>query len=216
MGCHGAMNAIKLAATIVQAQQTAKVLVCAAELCSLHFQYGWNSSDIVANSLFADGSASLVIEGSTEGRNAIWEIIGFNSHIIPQSEDAMSWSIGDNGFQMKLSSNIANLIVDNLPDWLSDWLQLFGLSPITLNSWAVHPGGPRILEAVESSLSLKADCLGPSREILSRHGNMSSPTVLFIMNLLRQNFGFTGVLGFGPGLTIEALLLNSPSPSDKG
>jgi len=208
MGCHGAMNAIKLAASIVTAQRSAKVLVCAAELCSLHFQYGWNSSDIVANSIFADGSAAVVIEGITEKKNPIWEIIGYNSHIIPESEDAMSWTIGDNGFKMKLSTHVPDLVVKNLPGWLANWLQSFGLSMKDINSWAVHPGGPRILDAVANSVNLQVDYLQPSRDILRRHGNMSSPTILFILDLLRfKTTVSTVVLGFGPGLTIEGLLL---------
>jgi predicted naringenin-chalcone synthase len=212
MGCHGMINALKMAAFIASAEASAKVLICAAELCSIHFQYGWDRSNVLANALFADGSSAVVVESSTtSSQRTLWEISKFRSKVVPQTEDIMSWNIGDNGFQMTLSPNIPDVIAGHLADWFSDWLHSSGLSVEEIDSWAIHPGGPRVLESVESALRLSAQDLLPSREILARYGNMSSPTVIFILDRLRNRSGLACVLGFGPGLAIEALLLNSCS-----
>lgn len=121
----------------------------------------------------------------------------------------MSWSIGDHHFEMTLSRRVPGLIARNLRQWLADWLGEHGLSVQDVVSWAVHPGGPRILAAVEESLDLEAGALDDSKSILAECGNMSSPTLVFIIDrLLRRNAPRPCVaLGFGPGLVVEAMLL---------
>lgn len=121
----------------------------------------------------------------------------------------MSWKIGNNGFVMSLDKTVAEIIETNLPVFMETWLRKNNLSIDQISGWAVHPGGPRILDAVANALNLPADSLEASRQILSECGNMSSPTVLFILkHLLRSGRKPPYVvLGFGPGLTIEAALL---------
>ena len=208
MGCHGALNGLRVAAS--QAREAeARVLVCAVELCSLHFAYGWNSEMIVANTLFADGAAAVVGTAAQNGETSGWSVQAQGTFLMPRSGDAMSWRIGDHGFRMTLSPAVPELIRTNLGGWLEGWLRDQGLCIDDVGSWAVHPGGPRILDAVEDALALENGLLDVSREVLRRHGNMSSPTVLFILERLRKADAALPcvALAFGPGLVVEAMLV---------
>ncbi|MEN6626814.1 MAG: type III polyketide synthase [Candidatus Sumerlaeia bacterium] len=206
MGCHGALNGLRVARAICGADADARVLLCALELCSLHYQFSADSDKIVSNALFADGAAAAVI-GAGEGG---WAISATGSYLIPDSLDAMTWRIGDNGFEMTLSPKVPELIGQSLRPWLEGWLASNGLRAGQINSWAVHPGGPRILSSVESALGLDHAALGASREVLAQCGNMSSPTILFILErLAKTNAPRPAVaLAFGPGLIAEAVLFN--------
>ena len=213
MGCHGALNGLRVASAFAMAEPAAHVLVCAAELCSLHFRYGWDADQAVSNALFGDGAAAVV------GRNAEsppvvpeqatpWRLRTSGSTVMPATDDAMSWRIGDHGFAMTLSPQVAQHITANLRPWLAAWLARRGVGIKEVGSWAVHPGGPRILDAVQDALGLDSAALAVSREVLARCGNMSSPTVLFILDQLRRRSAPLPcvALGFGPGLVIEAAL----------
>jgi len=204
MGCHGLLNGLRVAEAFCRDTKNV-TLLCATELCSLHFQFGWNSQSIIANSLFADGAGAAVLADLPERKV---EYVGSQSFVVPQSETAMRWQIGDHGFKMSLSAEVPSLIEENLQHFISSWLRTFKLNISDIYGWAVHPGGPRILDAVQSSLQLQPDHLRESRAVLSQCGNMSSPTVLFILKLLlAENNKLPCVaLGFGPGLTIEAAL----------
>ena len=209
MGCHGALNGLRVAQAFVAADPSACALICAVELCSLHHQYGWNAEQIVANSLFADGAGAIVALWGNGPSDSLPQIVAAGSTLIAESEDAMSWRIGDHGFQMTLSARLPELIARNLCSWLNDWLGAHGLTVATVGSWAVHPGGPRILAAVGESLGIDRWALDLSHGVLAEFGNMSSPTVLFILERLRQTKAPRPwvALGFGPGLAVEAVLL---------
>jgi predicted naringenin-chalcone synthase len=204
MGCHGALNGLRVARAFAESDPAARVLMCAVELCSLHYHYGFEPQRLIANALFADGAAALVgAAGDSE-----WRLAASGSCLIPDSEDAMSWTIGDHGFEMTLSKRVPALIATHLRPWLNDWLANQNLHLEEVASWAIHPGGPRILEAVAESLGLSEAALRPSREVFAAHGNMSSPTVLFILDHLRAHHAPRPcvALGFGPGLCAEAAL----------
>ncbi|MBD3675906.1 MAG: type III polyketide synthase [Planctomycetaceae bacterium] len=210
MGCHGAFNGLKVMKSFLDSDPDACVMLCATELCSLHQQYGWDQEKIVANSLFADGAACLVVR-ARDLSSAIpgnFVHVESTSYVIPDSEDLMSWNIGDHGFEMTLSSQLPGLIRRELRPWLEQWLQEQGITLEEVGSWAVHPGGPRILQACEEALGLEEDALAVSRQVLQECGNMSSPTVLFILQRLQQMTAPTPcvMLGFGPGITAEAAL----------
>jgi predicted naringenin-chalcone synthase len=214
MGCHGALNGLRVAAGFTGAAPEACVLLCAVELCSLHLQYGWDAERIVANALFADGAAALVATGGPPAAGApssdpLGQLIASGSLLVPASTDAMSWGIGDHGFAMGLSPQVPDLIGEHLRPWLEGWLARHNLSLDAIGSWAVHPGGPRILSAVTKGLGLDPGLIEPSRSVLRDHGNMSSPTLLFILERLRRS-GAAGpclAMAFGPGLCIEVALL---------
>jgi predicted naringenin-chalcone synthase len=207
MGCHGTFNGLRVARAFADADPAARVLVCAVELCSLHYHYGWDPEKMVANALFGDGAAAAV-GGRAAGAEA-WQVAATGSCLFPDSADAMTWAIGDNGFEMTLSPRVPDLLRQHLRPWLAAWLDRHGLTPETVASWAVHPGGPRILTAVEQALGLPRTATAVSREVLAACGNMSSPTVLFILERLRDRQAPRPcvALGFGPGLVTEALLL---------
>ena len=161
----------------------------------------------VGNALFADGSAAVVGAPAAEGERA-WRVVDTGSCLFPDSEYAMSWEIGDHGFDMMLSTKVPNLIQQNLRPWMEQWLGANGLTIKEVGSWAIHPGGPRILSSVEEAIGLAHGTAEASRRVLSAHGNMSSPTVLFIVNELRRTNAPRPcvALGFGPGLVAEAAL----------
>ncbi len=207
MGCHGAINGLRAAQAIAAADERACVLLVAVELCSLHYRFAWEPERLVANALFADGAAAAVI-GSSDVNRSHWSIKATGSCLIPNSQPAMSWRIGDHGFEMALDACVPELIERHLRQWLVEWLGSHQLTLDQISSWAVHPGGPRILVSVAESLGLAESTTAVSREILAHHGNMSSPTVLFIVNRLREQRARLPcvALGFGPGLFAEAAL----------
>jgi predicted naringenin-chalcone synthase len=207
MGCHGALNGLRVAELAATARPGARVLVCAAELCSLHYQYGQDPEKMVANAIFADGAAAVACGGPRAGEEG-WRLIRSGSQLFPNSDDAMTWRVGNHGFEMTLSARVPDLIATHLRPWLENWLSTAGLSVAEIGSWAIHPGGPRILDQVAASLELPPAALEPSRRVLAEHGNMSSPTILFILERLRHQQAARPcvALAFGPGLVVEAAL----------
>ena len=208
MGCHGALNGLRAARAFAESDPHARVLLCAIELCSLHYHYGWNPDQLVANALFADGSAAIVGAAADVKGSGPWQVAATGSCLIPDSEEAMTWRIGNNGFEMTLSSQVPKLIGTHLRPWMEVWLKESGYSIPDIKSWAVHPGGPRILSSTCKALDLDKDVVAVSREVLKEHGNMSSPTILFILKRLRDRNAPRPcvALGFGPGLMAEATL----------
>jgi alkylresorcinol/alkylpyrone synthase len=208
MGCHGAINGLRAAQGIGESESEACILLCAVELCSLHYYYGWDKQKVVSNALFADGAAALVIRNSTAKLPEQWSLRRTGSMLMPDSEDCMGWQIGDNGFEMSLSPHVPRLIGEHLKPWLARWLGQSGLTLDDIRSWAVHPGGPRILQATAEALQLVPEDTAVSTQVLAECGNMSSPTVLFVLQRLQQQEAKLPcvALAFGPGLAAEVAL----------
>jgi predicted naringenin-chalcone synthase len=208
MGCHGSLNGLRVARAFVESNADARVLLCAVELCCLHYHYGWDPQKVIANALFADGAAAVVVGPSDFKDENVWRLTKSGSCLFPNSAGAMTWTISDHGFEMTLSKQVPVLIQEGLRDWVLSWLATKGLNLSDVKSWAVHPGGPRILDAVENALQLNNSALDASRKILAECGNMSSPTILFILDRLRKQQAPRPcvALGFGPGLAVEAAL----------
>ncbi|MEM1107240.1 MAG: type III polyketide synthase [Planctomycetota bacterium] len=222
MGCHGAMNGLRVARALADSltNPDEHVLMCCVELCTLHFQYGWDPQKVVANALFADGAAAIVgrplndlppglSDSSTPLLAKLPGVAAHGSRLLPDSRDLMTWIIRDHGFEMTLSPKVPDLIREHLRGWLEPWLAEQGLDISQVQGWAIHPGGPRVISSVEQALDLFAGAGDPSRQVLRDYGNMSSPTVLFILDQLRQANTLRPwvALAFGPGLTIEATLI---------
>jgi predicted naringenin-chalcone synthase len=208
MGCHGALNGLRVARALTTADPDARVLLCALELCSLHYQYGWDPQRVIANALFADGAAAVIGGPSGAAPGNAWRAAAEGSYLFANTADAMTWTVGDHGFVMTLSKRVPALIAAGLRPWLEGWLAQHGVALADVGSWAVHPGGPRILDAVENALGLAPGATAASRAVFAQYGNMSSPTVLFILDHL-QRLGAPRpcvALGFGPGLMAEAVL----------
>jgi predicted naringenin-chalcone synthase len=208
MGCNAALNALRVARAFTGADAEACVLLCAVELCGAHFHYGWDAEKAIANALFADGAAAAI--GASAGRApaGAWCVAADGCCLLPNSREDMGWTIGDYGFEMRLSRRVPALIARYLRPWMERWLGENGLAIGDVGSWAVHPGGPRILEGVEEALGLPPQATAAAHEVLATHGNMSSPTVLFILDRLLERRAPRPcvALAFGPGLTIEAVL----------
>ncbi len=214
MGCHGGINALASAAAIIGARPGARVLICCIELCTLHFAYGFDRQRIVANALFADGAAAMILTGdppgdAQPGSNPPWILRDTASTLLPDSAAAMTWRIGDHGFEMGLAPMVPKLIEQHLQPWVSRLLATHGLAMGDVTGWNIHPGGPKVLDATASALGLSEDAIAPSRHILAEHGNMSSATMGFIQQHLATHVpcGPCLALGFGPGLVFEAALL---------
>lgn len=211
MGCHAAVNGLRAATAIADSDASAVVLVVSVELCSLHYQYGFDPDRIVSGALFADGAAGVVVRGDRDAGSGdpAMRWIGSGSCLIDDSESEMTWRICNHGYEMTLSSRVPTLIEEQLPTYLSEFLGRHELTPADIGGWAVHPGGPRILSAVQTCMNLSDDQLATSHEVLKNHGNMSSATMLFIVQRFWQR-GQAGpwlMLGFGPGLEIEVGLI---------
>lgn len=223
MGCHASINALRTAKALVKEDPSRAVLISCVELCSLHYQYGFETDHLVSNAIFADGASAVVVTGNDNHQKAQSQngnpspqcgnyplaISQTGSILIPHTDHAMTWKIGDHGFKMTLSAEVPDLIRKQLKPKLTKWLKQNGLNLAHINGWAVHPGGTRILDAVQESLDLGNTDLEFSRSILREHGNMSSATLLFIIKKMREQQVARPwlMLGFGPGLEIEAALI---------
>ena len=210
MGCHGAMNGLRVAHALAEMDPKAVVLLCAVELCSLHMAYGWHPEKVVANALFADGAAAVVASVNPSPVHQSFALRRSGSMVIPKSADLMHWEIGDHGFAMGLSPLVPETIGASLLPWLRDWLNEQDIELEAVTSWAVHPGGPKILSTCAEVLSLEPNRLLDSRAVLQDHGNMSSATILFILERLRrkERSGPCLALAFGPGLSAEVALFD--------
>lgn len=211
MGCHGAINGLRVAEALAARHPEACILLCAVELCSLHYRLSWDAEGVKGNALFADGSAAIVGGSHRSKRPALGQVEQTGSCVLPKSFAEMSWEIGNHGFEMRMTRQVPDVVGAHLKEWMSAWLDQLGYGIHDIAHWAVHPGGPRILDSVESALELSPNACNVSRDILKRFGNMSSPTVLFILDeILRSSPDFPIVtLAFGPGLTAEVACWNA-------
>lgn len=230
MGCHGAINALRVAQGMIALNATNVALVVAAEACSVHFQTADLTADrIVANALFADGAGACVLAGRDantgtsnkcsglcgvdERRRPLGTLVSTASWTIPGTQHAMSWTIGDQGFVMSLSRDVPSIIERTIRSAMEAWLCQHDLKIKDIGAWCVHPGGPKVLDAVQRALGLSNAAVEPSRRVLREHGNMSSPTVLAIMKSQVVDYGALQtpcvLIAFGPGLTCEAALIMS-------
>jgi predicted naringenin-chalcone synthase len=212
MGCYAAFNALKLADTFCASNPNAKVLVVCTELCSIHFQKENTDDNLLANTLFADGSAALLVEAQPrKGLNL--KPISFYCDLAPEGEHDMAWTIGDLGFEMRLSSYVPDIIKSGIKDLTLSLLSRISHSFSDISYFAIHPGGKKIVEAIEEQLGISKEQNQYAYQVLENYGNMSSPTVLFVLHEISKHLN--GVDGgkkilsfaFGPGLTLESMIL---------
>jgi predicted naringenin-chalcone synthase len=215
MGCYAAIPALRMADQFCRADPSAVVLVVCIELCTIHMQNREYLDSVVANSVFADGLAAVLVSGRppvTGDRG--FEMSHFASGIAREGAGDMAWDIGDHGFNIVLSKYVAKIIGAGIREIIDDAFIDSGRSPADIRTWAVHPGGRAILDKVESSLGLQAKQIEASRATFSRFGNMSSATILFVLAEILRNPDFRDgdsicAMAFGPGLTIETSILDA-------
>ncbi|SMD35372.1 Predicted naringenin-chalcone synthase [Reichenbachiella faecimaris] len=214
MGCYAAMNAIGMAKEICDNHKKSKVLIVSVELCSLHLQKDQTEDNLLAHSLFADGAAALVVSGEQPLHNSGLEVIHSASQLFINGQSDMAWQIGDFGFQMALTTYVPKIIEGGIKQLTSKMLAQIDQSLADIDAFAIHPGGKKILEAIENQLGITKEQNLAAYEVLKNHGNMSSPTVLFVLKqvwseLKSQPNKKILSFAFGPGLTLEGLLFKT-------
>jgi len=216
MGCYAAIHGLKQAHEITATYTNAVVLVIDIELCTLHFQYSTKPDLMNSAMIFGDGAAAWIIAGDNSGMSNSndLQVIGSFSKVLHNEDDKMAWYPTTTGFIMQLSSYIPEIIGDNIEDLVSSALSFYKIANRNDISYCIHPGGLRILDNIKKSLALNDDDLISSYEILSEYGNMSSPTVIYVLErMLAKNRIPKGnkvlLMAFGPGLSIETFLFQA-------
>jgi predicted naringenin-chalcone synthase len=207
MGCFAAVNALKLASHVVRSEPGAKVLVVNVELSSLHLQEDWRIDKLLSFLLFGDGASACLVSAEPVGL----ALGAFRAAVIPNSDGLITWHISDHGFVMHLSGQVPGRIRRWLPEHAGSLLRDHIVDDIAL--WAVHAGGRSILDAVQQALRLRPDSLQFSRDVLRAYGNMSSATLVFVLQRILRDAASTGhgmAMAFGPGLTVETFAFHRP------
>ncbi|MFC7735086.1 type III polyketide synthase [Roseomonas sp. GCM10028921] len=202
MGCQAAIVALRAARDAVRADPAARVLVVNLELCTLHLQERPEVEQLLCFLLFGDGCSAALVSADPEGLR----LDGFRCALLPEAREQIAWRVGDNGFDMVLSGEVPKSLARALPPRLPALLE--GEEAAAYDLWAVHPGGRSVLDAVEESCRPPQGALAASRAVLEGHGNMSSPTVMFVLRdmIAAGEAGRRGIaMAFGPGLSAETM-----------
>ncbi|MET4105637.1 type III polyketide synthase [Hymenobacter sp. UYP22] len=213
MGCYAAVNALKLADAFCRSTPGARVLVVCTELCTLHFQKSHEDDHLVSNALFGDGAAAVLVQSQPAATGPSLALAGFHCGLEPEGHTDMAWHINDFGFEMTLSSYVPRMIQQGIGQLTRQLLQDLPVQLVDIRSFAIHPGGRKILEAIEQALGLTAHDNRFAYQVLREYGNMSSATVLYVLRELMRTLTPADAgepvlsFAFGPGLTLEAMLL---------
>jgi predicted naringenin-chalcone synthase len=212
MGCYAAIHAMKLAHAFCTADLSANVLIVCTELCTLHFQKEGSIDNITSSLLFGDGAAALLVTG-TAGQKGL-SINNFYSVVVPKGKQDMAWELSSYGFKMTLTSYVPELIGEDFGELVANALSGADLSQADITHWCIHPGGKKILETIQQGLGLSNGQLDTCFDVLREYGNMSSPTLLFVLERIMdtlENKKKTRIFGaaFGPGLTMETFILSA-------
>ncbi|HUB29066.1 MAG TPA: type III polyketide synthase [Terracidiphilus sp.] len=206
MGCYAAINALKAARHIVRSEPEARVLLLSLELCTLHLKETQDLEQLLSFLLFADGCSACLVSAAEKG-------LGLDSFLsvgVPDTSHLITWRIREGGFDMQLSGQVPGELTRALKDVGRRITR--DADPQNIDLWAVHPGGRTILDAVEKGMSLPAEALAHSRDVLARFGNMSSATVMFVLQRMLEQAkpGQQGcAMSFGPGVTAETMLFHA-------
>jgi predicted naringenin-chalcone synthase len=212
MGCYAAFNALKLAHHITKADPESCVLMLCLELCTIHFQKGVHRDTLVSNALFADGAAAAIVRSEAPAHPSV-KLKSFHCDLALDGKKDMAWHIANHGFEMTLSSYVPKAIGGGIKSLTDNLLKKINLKREDVQHYAIHPGGRRILEVIEEALGLSKEDNCHAYEVLRDYGNMSSATVLFVINSILQtltsahNGNNMLSFAFGPGLTMESLLM---------
>jgi predicted naringenin-chalcone synthase len=213
MGCYAAIHAIKFADLICRSDSSAKVMVVCTELCTIHFQKESTPDNISSSLLFADGSAAALITGENHPAKGI-QLTDFYSEVLSKGKKDMAWELSSTGFLMTLSNYIPDLIEEDFQGLTENLLERNRLKIGDITHWCMHPGGKKILEAIHQSLHFTNGQLDDCYSVLNEFGNMSSPTILFVLEKImhKLDYGRKNIIygaAFGPGLTMETFLAHA-------
>lgn len=214
MGCYAAVHALKMADVICNADTQAQVLIVCTELCTLHFQREPSMDNISSSLLFADGCAACLVTHDAHSHKGI-HFRKFYAEVSPKGKKDMAWELSSSGFLMTLSQYIPDLLEEDFAAFSDRALQTAGLTKEDIRHWCIHPGGKKILETVHKTFPNPNGQLDHCYEVLKQYGNMSSPTILFVLKRILHslfnnspNEGKENIFGaaFGPGLTLETFI----------
>ncbi len=221
MGCYASFNAFKVSDAICKSNPDAKVLMVGVELCTLHLQKSAENDDLISNAIFADGAGAVLFEANSKAQKS-FVLEHFRCGLIPSGKKEMAWRIHDAGFLMRLSSYVPDFLEEGVHPVIGQLLQQMNLPLERIQHFAIHPGGRKILEVLESSLHISKEQNKAAYQTLRNYGNMSSVTILFVLKYLWERMQSSNhqekilSMAFGPGLTLEAALLsvhfNTKSP----
>lgn len=204
MGCYAAIHALKMADAICKSDPTARVMLVCTELCTLHFQKEATPDNIASTLLFGDGSAAALVTPDEFPHEGL-HLKGFYSEVVTKGKRDMAWELSGTGFLMTLSGYVPALIEEDFEPLVKRALQHADVDKESIGQWCIHPGGRKIIEAIQKSLQLPTEAVQASYNVLREYGNMSSPTLLFVLKELMQapSEGPVFAAAFGPGLTME-------------
>lgn len=209
-GCNAAFHALKIGDVITRAEENAKVLIVCVELCTLHFQPKNNSDNLLSNTIFGDGAAAVIMvseSAAAEQQLKGFSLNGFCPVLLSRGKDLMGWNINPLNFEMILSAGIPEFLGEELEQLMAKVDRHLHLTLDAIQYWAIHPGGMKILDTVRNGLQFKNDELSFSYEVLRNYGNMSSPTILFVLSEIFNSNPTSEetvfAMGFGPGISIE-------------
>ncbi len=206
MGCYAAIHALRLADALCKAEKGAKVLIVCTELCTLHFQREVTMDNIVSSMLFGDGSAAALVVSDNVPLDGL-TIDSFHSEVVVKGKRDMAWELSSTGFLMTLSGYVPDLIEEDFSGVIDK--ALGGIKREEVTHWCMHPGGKRILEAMQKSTGVPAESLHHSYDVLKQYGNLSSATILYVLKkMLAEKTSVGKMLGaaLGPGLTVETFM----------
>ena len=216
MGCYAGINALRMANYIISAQKDAVVLLAGVEICTIHYQKGLSNDQLIANAIFGDGAAAVIIKSGKPdviSDHRVLILDKFYSEFEPSGIDEMAWRIGDYGFDIRLSTYVPDLIQKNIAGLLNKLFKKADIDQKNIDWYALHPGGIKILEACEKALNISSEANACSYEVLKEFGNMSSVTIFFVLKKYFEKLKTEDIgkkilsCAFGPGLTMESMIL---------
>jgi predicted naringenin-chalcone synthase len=211
MGCAASLIGVNSVWEAMNSNDSENVLMVSVELCSLHLQTEPTRDNILANMIFADGAAAAYFSKNTSSDKKKLEIKFAESFLFDDSAKFMGWKIGNNGFEMMLSSELPKIILNFAAPRVKEILIKRNIDILKIKHWALHPGGRAILDSLQNGLQLTDEQLKPSREVLRSFGNLSSVSILFVLNNILEKKqldrdDYLCAIAFGPGLTMELVL----------
>jgi predicted naringenin-chalcone synthase len=211
MGCYAAIHGLKLAHAFCSTSPDANVIVVCTELCTLHFQKDNTANNILSSLIFSDGSAAMLIQNNSHHKGI--RLQHFFSQVSFKGKNEMAWELSSKGFLMTLTGYVPELIKEDFDNLVIKALQSAGKTKKDITHWCIHPGGKKILDIIETSLHLQPEALQYSYDVLKDYGNMSSPSIVFVLQKIMNELELSqpkeaAILGaaFGPGLTMETFL----------
>ncbi|KAL1817311.1 hypothetical protein DCAR_0521746 [Daucus carota subsp. sativus] len=221
-GCFAGGTVLRLAKDLAENNKGARVLVVCAEITTITFR-GPHLESLLPQALFGDGASSVIVGSDPDPltERPLFQIVSSAQHILPDSEDTIRGKLGESGLMFFLKKNITTLIASDIEKLLKEAFEPIGISDWNSLFWITHPGGPAILNQIELVLGLKEEKMWASRKVLSQYGNMASACVLFVLDEMRKKSMKDGMattgdgldwgvaFGFGPGLTVETVVLRS-------